>query len=567
MKKIAIILFTVFGSFVFAQEYSRLHLDSIYAEYLSIKAPHLLTDKQLKIIENTGTIKCAFGTVNFVRMNKNLFDAEQQNQIEKITQRTPKQTSIVSPNGFFRIHFNTTGNDIPRYNIAQTPLQNAQLVAQAFDSSYTFEVNYLGYPPPPLDDTSGGDNLYDVYINELGSGLYGYTEYESETSPGSGKLRSFIVIDNDYVGSFATNGIDGARVTAAHEFHHAIQGGNYIFRDADRFFYEITSTAMEEFVYDSINDYYAYMNSYFNNPGNSFANNNGYNLAVWNIYLRDSYGYDVLKRQWELMPQLRALNAIYNSLSEIGTSLRTEFNKFGIWTFYTRSRRIPGMYFEEAAAYPLIRTGTPLTFTPPADTINGSSYGMANNFITLINPNASPQDTFVVLISNSDADRGINGPNLSVPYSYILSVDSIEGSIKLSPGYYAFFQQNDPQNWAVSEFLNRQLVREDSSIILLPIEVNEFVFPNPFVYNKAGHTEINLTLSGNINEEVDLNVYSSAMELVYESTKQIRSFGEYRVINWNGLDNSGKKLASGVYIYAIRKGDDIYKGKLVIFHD
>ena len=56
-----------------------------------------------------------------------------------------------------------------------------------------------------------------------------------------------MMIDNDFT-SYFSSGINGARVTVAHEFHHSIQGGNYIFRPEDTFFYEITSTAMEEFV-------------------------------------------------------------------------------------------------------------------------------------------------------------------------------------------------------------------------------------------------------------------------------------------------------------------------------
>ena len=59
----------------------------------------------------------------------------------------------------------------------------------------------------------------------------------------------------------------------------------------DTFFYEITSTAMEEFVYDSVNDYYAYMPSYFLSPQKAFAENDGYNLAIWNIYLKENFGF------------------------------------------------------------------------------------------------------------------------------------------------------------------------------------------------------------------------------------------------------------------------------------
>ena len=38
-------------------------------------------------------------------------------------------------------------------------------------------------------------------------------------------------------------------------------------------------------------------------------------------------------------------------------------------------------------------------------------------------------------------------------------------------------------------------------------------------------------------------------------------------IYWNGLDNSDNKLGSGVYIYVIQQGDEVVKGKVVIFNE
>ena len=57
------------------------------------------------------------------------------------------------------------------------------------------------------------------------------------------------------------------------------------------FFMRLTSTSMEEFVYDDVNDYYAYMDSYFNNTDAAMPKQNGYNIAIWNIYLKDNFGF------------------------------------------------------------------------------------------------------------------------------------------------------------------------------------------------------------------------------------------------------------------------------------
>ena len=143
------------------------------------------------------------------------------------------------------------------------------LLLSALDSVYKFEITHLGYPLPPPDGIIGGDDKYDIYVMNIGD--YGYTQPENNV--GASNWTTYMVIDNDFGSQFYTHGIDAARVTVAHEFHHAVQMGNYApinpsepYRNADRFFYELTSTAFEEFVFDNVNDYYAYMPAYFSNP-------------------------------------------------------------------------------------------------------------------------------------------------------------------------------------------------------------------------------------------------------------------------------------------------------------
>jgi len=63
----------------------------------------------------------------------------------------------------------------------------------------------------------------------------------------------------------------------------------------------------------------------------------------------------------------------------------------------------------------------------------------------------------------------------------------------------------------------------------------------------------------------DVNIYTSSMKLVYSGHKQVIPFTGHKVIQWNGLDNNNSRLASGVYIYVTKSGDNVTKGKLVIF--
>ncbi len=69
--------------------------------------------------------------------------------------------------------------------------------------------------------------------------------------------------------------------------------------------------------------------------------------------------------------------------------------------------------------------------------------------------------------------------------------------------------------------------------------------------------------------EVDFNVYSSGLELVYSETN--KSIGPLKNnslgIYWSGLDNNNNKVGSGVYIFVIKQGDEVIKGKVVIFNE
>ena len=457
MKIIKILLFLTFLVPAYSQINNKKQLDSLYdafVERYNYKENNIST-------ESPEHIKCAFGIASEVVKNLDRYTGEQRQLLKTLLDRPTKQKSLVSPSGFFRIHYDTTGSDIPNYDTSLNADENAMQVGIAADSAYNFEVNYLGYPPPPGDGSDGGDNKLDIYITSLSA--YGGTT--PERSLGNQKYTSYIEIHYNFQGSgFATHGLDAMRVTVAHEFHHTIQVGNYTGDkyDVDGFFYEMTSTSMEEFVYNSVNDYYAYMKSYFNNPNrvfNSFraGTNDGYDLAVWNIFLKDKFGYDIIKKQWELFTNVRALTAIQSSLLEQSSSLSASLNEFGLWTFFTGYRSVPGKYFKEAANYPLIKLTT--TSYIPNSTISLTNIKAAsNNFLAIINSSVSPNDTLVAIITNSDyASANDSSSSKNFNFDYTLAPDSTDGSVMLTDNYFAKFNVDQPNLWSVSELLNNQV--------------------------------------------------------------------------------------------------------------
>jgi hypothetical protein len=557
IKKIVVILTLIIVIKNYGQSFSQRNLDSLFNHYVLIKTGQQIVEKPIHL--STEQRKCGFGLAASVVTNFDKFSSYQKSILKNLFQRPITDTSITTPSGFFRIHYNKTGVSAPAYSI--------QELAKALDSVYNFEVNFLVYPPPPPDNGMGGDNKYDVYISNLGGDYYGYTQ--PETSIGNDRYTSFIVIDNDYFG-YPTSGINGAKVTVAHEFYHAIQIGNYIYREADIFYYEISSTAMEEFVFDDINDYYHYIEDYFNNPSRPFSVNNGYNLAIWNLFLQKNFGFGILKRIWDLMPTNRALISIAIAINEKGSTFKELLNKFAIWNYFTGTRSIPGKYYKEAFNYPLIKTSNPMPFTPPSRSYSMRSRATTNYYLKI----NSGLDTLIVILSNSDIASGIDSTEKTFPFVYTLYSDTSRGNRKLGGIFSAEFETLNPSHltfFGISEILNDLVISGDTTFYPTLNQRDLFVFPNPFYFNKdylyGGllNIQFNKTL---IIDEIELYVYSSSMQLVYNDfLKLVFLPNGARGVKWNLKDNNGNPVPSGIYFVITKFSDKVFTEKVVIFNE
>ncbi len=529
MKKLSLLLSLIPIVFTYAQ-----NLDSLYNAFLCVKGLPQTNDQQI-ISDESEVIKCGFGVINQVKQNYDNFSLQQKKTISSMLQRPAADTSFVTPKGRFRIHYRKNGNDAPLYDLKD--------LAIAADSTYNYEINILGYPVPPNDDGAGGDNLYDIYIQNLPTGQYGFTEFEKSITEFT--YTSFMVIDNDFGNGYYTHGIDGARVTLAHEFHHAIQIGNYIYRSSDNYFYELTSSSMEEIVFNDINDYYYFMDSYFRNPQRAFASFDGYGLAIWNLFLRDRFGVNIIKKIWELMPNKRALLAFGDAIQQMGSDFKVEFNKFGQWTYFTNKRTQPSKYFKEASSYPLVN---PMVIT---GTITVHSEAVSNNFFQMNNTVSGVRDSLVMLVSNCDVEGGISSPSPTLAFTYSLSTQPISEGKQVSSNYYSKLLP-----------VNTMLVELNILTGLFSFAEIDYAYPQPFSYSK--NSQLVIPVFPSPDGTATLNIYSVDMSLIYSRQMSIDVSGK---ILWNGLDQNNKKLGTSVYIYVTESGGQIKKGKIIIYND
>jgi hypothetical protein len=224
-----------------------------------------------------------------------------------------------------------------------TPAYVAQ-VEQVLEEVYTEETARLGFHTP-LDDTgvpstTNPDSKIDIYLGDLGQlGIYGYC------SPDTGAQRSsaYCALDNDFATrQFQAAPLNSLRVTAAHEFFHAIQY-SYDAHEA-RWFMEGSAVWMEDVVYNAINDYRQYIPaSPIRRPTTPFTTNSGISVyGAFTIFkFLTGYLHDptAVRQAWQAAAARvgnNSLAAVSGVLSAHHRTPRLAYAVFGAWNTLLR---------------------------------------------------------------------------------------------------------------------------------------------------------------------------------------------------------------------------------------
>jgi len=255
------------------------------------------------------------------------------------------EAAFPSPGGHFTIHYATSGTDAPDLTDAdqdQTP-DWVEKVAEVFEQVYQTEVTVLGYRPAP-------GARYDVYLSDLATQqVYGYTNTFGALAGTS--ASSYIEIDRAFTSGIYNPSVyspeQSLQVTAAHEYHHAIQFGyNFYF---DIWYAEATATWIEEEVFDSVNQLYGYLHSYLPNTSTlpldgGLDGGSEYGRWIFNRHLAEAHSPTLIKEIWTKLGTMAApadesdipmLPVIDSVLATKGSSIGSEFAGFAK-KIYTR---------------------------------------------------------------------------------------------------------------------------------------------------------------------------------------------------------------------------------------
>ena len=473
--------------------------------------------------------------------------------------RETRQRNSVSPRGLFRVHYDVAG-----FNAVDPFDGNANGVPDYVDSTLFYldmawrvEIEEMGYTAPTDKGIQGPE--IDVFISELDSAYYGlaYPEFDSEISSDPLRVTGFIVIDNDYVG-YKTPGIEGLRVTTAHEFHHIVQFSSY--RTGDQYaLNEATSTWMEKQVHPAVHDYRYYTDPFLESPeefpfsthdvGHSVI---GYAHILYLDYLTARFDRDIVRRIWEeYQSEESAFTAIDNVLRGTGVlNLQQSWCEFALRCYYTGSRA-PGQvsYLKEAASLPTMSAAQTRSLDA-ADplVIQGELQPLAFALerVTLAGANPNLRDTIDFLVTNARSDIGRGGPQLPR--------DTFTLSIRKE-----FASDYSPLRRADATVAWYRFQTESSSFCLDPIlggipnvSLALRTAPQPFVNDGASQMVIAVGTPAEQVRNVRVRIYSASMAAVrqIEQSSLLPLDNSLGVI-WDGRDSHGAIAPSGVYIYEI----------------
>lgn len=505
--------------------------------------------------------KCGFAVISEAARRLETAGPAVAADIRALLEPQARQTSIVSPSGRFRIYYDTTGVDEAAMLAGDTlRLPNsahdyALAVALVFDSVYQAEVTDIGFDAPPFEETL---TKYEIFVLELPGSLYGQTLFNLPL-PSSGTVRptyaSHVEIDNDFL-EFETRGLNGIRVTAAHEFHHMVQLGTYGLWMTDQWMHEMSSTYFEEALYPQVNDYFQYVRTFMRNTDRAMWiwGKDGYELVLWPLFLQHKYDRTIMRDFWIRMRQVEPITAMRDVIQSRGGDLGADLCAWANANFFTgyRAAKLTPPVYDDAPGLARAQILANQELVGESAKVNGS---------------LAPTGAVYVRVF-----RGID------TVSFVVANTSVSAAIARNPAGVAFELEVRALGWDNSYaplgngWAYRFTVVEANALCLGVLEggsssaaERDLPFPNPFNPNEFSRIQFPLPRSITVNR-ADLYVFSASMNLVARREGQAielnDDFGAF--VGFDARTESGVSLPSGVYFYIIKYGSASKTGKFAV---
>ena len=162
------------------------------------------------------------------------------------------------------------------------------------------------------------------------------------------------------------------------------------------------------------------------------------------------------------------------------------------------------------------------------------------------------------IITQTDPPWSISDDQFTIGYSYPNDIMTINGTFNQAgdeaSGTWSavMYGTTCPGNWEVT-FTD---VEDSENPITAGFKIEQN-YPNPF--NSA--TTISYDLSKNTH--IELTIFNILGQKIKALVNCRQPAGKYQV-QWNGRDNKGKDVASGIYLYRLKAGEFIQIRKMIL---
>jgi hypothetical protein len=487
-----------------------------------------------------------------------------QSQIKAMLSR-PSLSSYLDT-AHFRIHYSTSGANII-YNWPDTAYRDS--VAAACEKCYNFDHVLNGWQVPPSDgSTGGGSGLIDIYVDDVGSGVYGFTTPESSVPGGYPyDYTGYVTIDHAYDGFGYTDRALPMKVTVAHEYHHLVQFGYNASQNS--WWMENTATFMEDETYDDINDNYNYLSSYMTVPylkQSTFNSGYEYGCFVWPTFLKEKWSHSLVRDIWACTATTAAFTC-FNNLLAAATPVSTHadaLKEWILWNFYTGVRTYGSHYIEAVnygyaapLSYDRYFTSYPQTSQHPTTAHKPEATGAG---IQRFKRDTSSTDNVMTIT--------FDGPNCT---SQVVMVCKLAGQVVFQEHYmtldatgngtleihdwdtmeyaYLFASMSPGCGSSTYDYIFSAVTsqatgaNEHPPLYVRTVDLEQNL-PNPFA------RDTRIAFSTSQEGPVDLSIFDASGRLVRSLVRSSQPQGDHAV-SWDSRDDAGKPVVPGVYFYRL----------------
>lgn len=270
------------------------------------------------------------------------------------------------------IHYVKTTGDAPsavdsdgdgRYDWAERSLTE-------MESVWRKEIGQMNYRTPASDRGKGGSNKLDVYLSDVGNeSIYGYCLSEGRVPGHRFRAYGYCVLDEDFAEFEHINPPAASlKVTAAHEFFHAVQS-NYDAAE-DIWLREATAVWMEERYADSVDDNRQYLPyGQLRRPDiplDKFSRNSSEAYGNWIFFeaISKRYGTGAVRKIWDYLDSTVPSRDRYSiqGVRAYLASKKMSFPRF--YAAFGAGNTIPQKVYPEGWGYPRAKLARTYKLTP-----------------------------------------------------------------------------------------------------------------------------------------------------------------------------------------------------------